>query len=92
MNRMDGKVCVVTGLDPGPRRRDRPAPGGGRRRRPRRPSAATQAKGAAVAEAISRDDTACRCTSSRADLGSVEDCRRVIAEAEQALRPGATCW
>ncbi len=34
MNRIDGKVCVVTGIDPGSRRRDRPpARRGGRRRR-----------------------------------------------------------
>ena len=81
MNRMDGKVCVVSGSTQGL--------GAAIARRLAEAGAAglvtlgrSAAKGEAVAAAISRD-TGVPVHFVRADLGSVEDCRRVIAEAEQ---------
>jgi NAD(P)-dependent dehydrogenase (short-subunit alcohol dehydrogenase family) len=80
MNRMDGKVCVVTGSTQGL--------GAAIARRLAEAGAAglvtlgrNAAKGEAVAAAISRD-TGVPVQFVKADLGSVEDCRRVIAEAE----------
>lgn len=79
MNRIDGKICVVTGSTQGlgaaiARRLAEAGAGGvvtlGR----------NVEKGKAVAQAIARD-TSVRVHFVRADLGSVEDCKNVIAEA-----------
>jgi NAD(P)-dependent dehydrogenase (short-subunit alcohol dehydrogenase family) len=78
MNRIDGKICVVTGSTQGlgaaiARRLAEAGAGGlvtlGR----------NMEKGKAVAEAIARD-SGVRVHFVRADLGNVEDCRNVIAE------------
>lgn len=81
MNRMDGKTCVVTGSTQGL--------GAAIARRLAEAGAAgivtlgrNAAKGAAVAEGITRA-TGVPVHFVRADLGSVADCRRVIAEAER---------
>ncbi|CAH2400339.1 SDR family oxidoreductase [Mesorhizobium escarrei] len=81
MNRMDGKVCVVTGSTQGL--------GAAVARRLAEAGAAgivtlgrNEAKGRAVAEAITRD-TGVPVHFVEADLGKVEDCRRVMAEAER---------
>jgi NAD(P)-dependent dehydrogenase (short-subunit alcohol dehydrogenase family) len=83
MNRMDGKVCVVTGSTQGL--------GAAIARRLAEAGAAglvtlgrNAANGGAVAEAISRD-TGVKVRFVRADLGSVEDCRAVVAAAEEAF-------
>ena len=55
MNRMDGKICVVTGGDAGARRGHRSPLRASRRRRHRHPAAATRAKGGPSPTAISRD-------------------------------------
>lgn len=80
MNRIDGKVCVVTGSTQGL--------GAAIARRLAEAGAAglitlgrSVSKGEAVAAAISRD-TGAPVRFVQADLGSVDDCRRVIAEAE----------
>lgn len=80
MNRMDGKICVITGSTQGL--------GAAIARRLAEAGAAgivtlgrNAAKGEAVAAAIAQD-TGVPVQFVRADLGSVEDCRRVIAEAE----------
>ena len=52
MNRMDGKVCVVTGGDAGPRRGDRAAACGGGRRGDCRSPGAMRSAVEAVAEII----------------------------------------
>src|SRR5258708_1553081 len=81
MNRMDGKICVITGSTQGlgaaiSRRLAEAGASGlltlGRNRD----------KGRAVAETITRD-TGVPVHFVSADLGKVEDCRRVMAEAEQ---------
>lgn len=81
MNRMDGKICIVTGSTQGlgaaiARRLAEAGTAGlvtlGR----------DAAKGVGVAEAITRD-TGVPVHFVRADLGSVEDCRKVVAEAER---------
>jgi len=81
MNRMDGRICVVTGSTQGL--------GAAIARRLAEAGAAglvtlgrNAAKGEAVAAAIGRD-TGVPVHFVRADLGSVEDCRRVIAEADR---------
>ena len=81
MNRMDGKICVVTGSTQGL--------GAAIARRLAEAGAAglvtlgrNAARGEAVAAAITRD-TGAPVHFVKADLGSVPDCRRVIAEAEQ---------
>ena len=81
MNRMNDKICVVTGSTQGL--------GAAIARRLAEAGAAglvtlgrSAAKGEAVAAAISRD-TGVPVHFVKADLGNVEDCRRVIAEAEQ---------
>ncbi|MBB5223141.1 NAD(P)-dependent dehydrogenase (short-subunit alcohol dehydrogenase family) [Amaricoccus macauensis] len=83
MNRMDGKVCVVTGSTQGL--------GAAIARRLAEAGAAgivtlgrNADKGAAVAGAISRD-TGVPVEFVRADLGSVEDCRAVIAGADRVF-------
>ncbi|WP_233713131.1 SDR family oxidoreductase [Amaricoccus solimangrovi] len=80
---MDGKICVVTGSTQGL--------GAAIARRFAEAGAAglvtlgrNEAKGKAVAEAITRD-TGVPAHFVKADLGSVEDCRNVIAEAERAF-------
>lgn len=81
MNRMDGKICVITGSTQGlgaaiARRLAEAGASGlvilGRNRD----------KGRAVAETITRD-TGVPVHFVAADLGKVEDCRRVMAEAER---------
>ena len=81
MNRIDGKICVVTGSTQGlgaaiARRLAEAGAGGvltlGR----------SADKGEAVAAAIARD-TGASVHFVRADLGSVADCRAVIAEADR---------
>lgn len=81
MNRMDGKICVVTGSTQGL--------GAAVARRLAEAGAAglvtlgrTAARGEAVAAAIA-GDTGVPVHFVRADLASVEDCRRVIAEADR---------
>src|SRR5438477_2365543 len=81
MNRMDGKVCVVTGSTQGL--------GMAIARQLAEAGAAglvtlgrNEAKGRAVAEAIKRM-TAVPVHFVPADLGRVEDCRHVMAEAER---------
>jgi NAD(P)-dependent dehydrogenase (short-subunit alcohol dehydrogenase family) len=81
MNRMDGKVCVVTGSTQGL--------GAAIARRLAEAGAAglvtlgrNEAKGRAAAEAITRD-TGVSVHFVNADLGKVEDCRDVMAEAER---------
>jgi NAD(P)-dependent dehydrogenase (short-subunit alcohol dehydrogenase family) len=81
MNRLDGKVCVVTGSTQGL--------GAAIARRLAEAGAAgmvtlgrNATKGEAVAASITRD-TGVPVHFVRANLGSVEDCRRVIAEAER---------
>lgn len=83
MNRMDGKICVVTGSTQGL--------GAAIARRLAEAGAAglvtlgrNAAKGEAVAEAITRD-TGVKAHFVKADLGSVEDCRNVIAEADRVF-------
>jgi len=80
MNRMDRKVCVVTGSTQGL--------GAAVARRLAEAGAAgivtlgrSAARGQAVADAIARD-TGVPVHFVKADLGSVEDCRRVIAAAD----------
>lgn len=80
MNRIDGKVCVVTGSTQGL--------GAAIARRLAEAGAAGlvtlgrgEHKGRAVAEAIERD-AGVPVHFVRADLGEVEDCRRVVAEAD----------
>src|SRR5688572_7504077 len=80
MNRMDGKVCVVTGATQGL--------GAAIARRLAEAGAASlvtlgrnEAKGRALAETITRD-TGVPVHLVKADLGKVEDCRNVMAEAE----------
>src|SRR3954452_19782724 len=81
MNRMDGKICVVTGSTQGL--------GAAIARRLAEAGAAglvtlgrNEAKGRTVAEAITHD-TEVPVHFVDANLGKVEDCRRVIAEAER---------
>ena len=83
MNRMDGKICVVTGSTQGL--------GAAIARRLAEAGAAglvtlgrSAAKGEAVAEAITRD-TGVPVHFVKADLASVEDCRAVIAAADAAF-------
>lgn len=83
MNRMDGKICVVTGSTQGL--------GAAIARHLAEAGAAglvtlgrNAAKGAAVAEAITHD-TGVPVHFIKADLGSVEDCRAVIAAADKAF-------
>ena len=71
----------------GPRRRHRPAPRRGRRGRPRH-LRAQRGQGRRRGGRPSSATPACRSTSSAADLASVDDCRAVIAEADERLRPG----
>jgi NAD(P)-dependent dehydrogenase (short-subunit alcohol dehydrogenase family) len=82
MNRMDGKICVVTGSTQGfgvaiARRLAEAGAAGlvtlGR----------NDAKGRALAELITRD-TGVPVYFVKADVGKVEDCRRVVAEGEAA--------
>jgi len=80
MNRMDGKVCVVTGATQGL--------GAAIARRLAEAGAAglvtlgrNEVKGRALAETITRD-TGVPVHFVKADLGKVEDCRNVMAEAE----------
>lgn len=80
MNRMDGKICIVTGATQGL--------GAAIARRLAEAGAAglvtlgrSAAKGQAVAEAIARD-TGVPVQFVEADLARVEDCRRVVAEAD----------
>lgn len=81
MNRMDGKVCVVTGSTQGlgaaiaHRLAEAGASGVVTLGR-------NGTKGRAVAEAITRE-TGVPVHFVKADLGKVEDCRRVMAEAER---------
>jgi len=84
MNRMDGKVCVVTGSTQGlglaiARRLAEAGAAGlvtlGR----------NEAKGRAAAEALTRA-TGVRVHFVPADVGRVEDCRHVMAEAERVFR------
>lgn len=81
MNRMDGKVCVVTGSTQGL--------GAAIARRLAEAGAAglvtlgrNEAKGRAVADAITHE-TGVPVHFVKADLGKVEDCRGVMAEAER---------
>jgi NAD(P)-dependent dehydrogenase (short-subunit alcohol dehydrogenase family) len=81
MNRMDGKVCVVTGSTQGL--------GAAIARRFAEAGAAglvtlgrSEARGEAVAAAITAE-TGVPVHFVAADLGSVEDCRRVVAEADR---------
>lgn len=81
MNRMDGKICVVTGSTQGL--------GAAIARRFAEAGAAglvtlgrNAGKGTAVAEAIARD-TGVPVHFVKADLASVADCRTVVAEAER---------
>ena len=81
MNRMDGKICVVTGSTQGL--------GAAIAHRLAQSGAAglvtlgrNEAKGRAVADAIT-NDTGVPVYFVSADLGKVEDCRRVVAEAER---------
>lgn len=83
MNRIDGKICVVTGSTQGlgaaiARRLAEAGAGGlvtlGR----------NAEKGRAVADAITRD-TGAAVHFVRADLGQVEDCREVVAEAARVF-------
>jgi len=81
MNRMDGKICVVTGSTQGL--------GAAIAHRLAQSGAAglvtlgrKEAKGRAVADAITKD-TGTPVHFVNADLGKVEDCRRVMAEAER---------
>jgi NAD(P)-dependent dehydrogenase (short-subunit alcohol dehydrogenase family) len=83
MNRMDGKVCVVTGATQGL--------GAAIARRLAEAGAAgivtlgrTEAKGKAVAEGITAA-TGVAVHFVRADLASVEDCRGVIAETDRVF-------
>ena len=83
MNRMDGKVCVITGSTQGF--------GAAIARRLAEAGAAgivtlgrNEAQGRQVADAITRD-TGVNVHFVRADLGSVADCRHVIAEAERVF-------
>src|SRR5690349_401758 len=83
MNRMDGKVCVVTGSTQGL--------GAAIARRLGEAGAAglvtlgrSEAQGRQVADAITRG-TGVPVHFARADLGSVEDCRHVMAEAERVF-------
>lgn len=83
MNRMDGKICVVTGSTQGL--------GATIARQLAEAGAAglvtlgrNEAKGRAVAEGIARD-TGVKVHFVRADLGSVEDCRYVMAEADRVF-------
>lgn len=80
MNRMDGRICIVTGSTQGL--------GAAIARRFADAGAAgivtlgrNAARGRAVAEAIAAD-TGVPVHFVEADLGSVEDCRRVVAEAD----------
>ena len=86
MNRIDGKICVVTGSTQGLgaaiARRLAEAGAGGLVTLGRNAD-----KGKAVVDAIAHD-TGASVHFVRADLGSVEDCRNVIAEAAAAFRPG----
>jgi NAD(P)-dependent dehydrogenase (short-subunit alcohol dehydrogenase family) len=82
MNRMDGKICVVTGSTQGL--------GAAIAHRLAQSGAAglvtlgrNESKGRAVADAITKD-TGTPVHFVSADLGKVEDCRRVMAEAERA--------
>jgi NAD(P)-dependent dehydrogenase (short-subunit alcohol dehydrogenase family) len=81
MNRMDGKVCIVTGSTQGF--------GAAIARRLAEAGAVglvtlgrNEAKGRAVAEEITRD-TRVPVHFVRADLGKIEECRHVVAEAER---------
>ena len=81
MNRMDGKVCIVTGSTQGF--------GAAIARRLAEAGAAglvtlgrNETKGRSVAEEITRD-TGVPAHFVRADLSKVEDCRQVVAEAER---------
>lgn len=83
MNRIDGKVCLVTGSTQGlgaaiPRRLAEAGAAGmvtlGR----------SEENGRRVAEAIRRD-TGVPTPFARADLASVEDCRRAVATADEAF-------
>ncbi len=83
MNRIDGKICIVTGSTQGlgaaiARRLAEAGAGGivtlGR----------SAGKGQAVADAIAQE-TGTRVHFVRADLGSVENCRTVVAEAERVF-------
>jgi NAD(P)-dependent dehydrogenase (short-subunit alcohol dehydrogenase family) len=83
MNRMDGKVCIVTGSTQGL--------GAAIARRLAEAGAAgivtlgrSEARGRAVTEAITRD-TGVPLRFVRADLGSVEDCRAVVAAADETF-------
>jgi NAD(P)-dependent dehydrogenase (short-subunit alcohol dehydrogenase family) len=83
MNRMDEKICVVTGSTQGL--------GAAIARRLAEAGAAglvtlgrNATKGQAVAEAITRD-TGVPVQFVRADLGNIEDCRNVIAEADRVF-------
>jgi NAD(P)-dependent dehydrogenase (short-subunit alcohol dehydrogenase family) len=83
MNRIDGKICIVTGSTQGlgaaiARRLAEAGAGGivtlGR----------SAGKGQAVADAIAQE-TGTRVHFVRADLGSVENCRTVVAKAERVF-------
>ena len=83
MNRMDGKVCVVTGSTQGL--------GAAIALRLAQAGAAgvvalgrNEAKGLSLAEAITRE-TGVSVHFVKADLGRVEDCRHVMAEAERVF-------
>lgn len=83
MNRMNGKVCIVSGSTQGF--------GAAIAHRLAEAGAAglvtmgrNEAKGHTVAESIEKN-TGVHTLFVRADLGSVEDCRRVVAEAERAF-------
>ena len=90
MNRMDGKVCVVTGSTQGL--------GAAIARRLAEAGAAglvtlgrNAAKGEAVAEAITRD-TGVPVHFVEADLGSVEDCRARHRRRRRDVSAAWTCW
>lgn len=83
MNRMDGKICIVTGATQGL--------GAAIARRLAAAGAAgivvtgrNAARGQAVADSI----TACPAHFLRADFGNVDDCRRVIAETDRLFGRG----